>query len=137
MIKAEKTDQVVVRLRDGEELLSSLAAVGVESAFILSGVGMLRDVELGYWNGTTYESEGISGPVELLSLGGNFARKDGELIVHAHAAVARRGGNAMGGHVIRATIQNTAEIFIRRLSGITLERKQEGNGLSGLYPRAS
>lgn len=135
MINVSHGDQLVVRLRDGEELVSCLADLGVGSGFILSGVGMLRDVELGYWNGKSYEVERIAEPVELLSLSGNLARRDAKLIVHVHAAVARRGGQALGGHVIRATVTNTAEVFVHRLSGITLERRPEETGLSGLYPR--
>lgn len=137
MIKVIHEGELVLRLRDGEDLMACLVDLDVESAFILNGVGMLRDLELGYWNGTAYEAERIVGPVELLSLSGNLARKDGDLIVHAHVAVARRGGEALGGHVIRATVNNTAEILIHRLSGITLERRQESTGLAGLYPRAS
>lgn len=137
MIKVIHEGELVLRLRDGEDLMACLVDLDVESAFILNGVGMLRDLELGYWNGTAYEAERIAGPVELLSLSGNLARKDGDLIVHAHVAVARRGGEALGGHVIRATVNNTAEILIHRLSGITLERRQESTGLAGLYPRAS
>lgn len=137
MIKVTHEDQLVVRLQDGEELISCLAGLDVASGFILSGVGMLRDLELGYWNGTAYEVERIDEPVELLSLSGNLARRDGEPVVHVHVAVARRGGRAFGGHVIRATVANTAEIFIRRLVGIALERRPEETGLVGLYPRAN
>jgi len=137
MIKASHDGQLVLRLRDGEDLLSCLTEAGVESAFILSGVGMLRHLELGYWNGTTYEAEEIAEPVELLSLSGNLAVKDGDLVVHAHAAVARRGGQALGGHVVRATVHNTAELYIHCLEGIALERRQEESGLAGLYPRPS
>ena len=135
MIKAEHEQELMVRLKDGEELIASLKGLSLDSGVLLNGVGMLRDLELGYWNGTSYEITLIAEPVELLSLQGNFARKDEERIVHCHATVAKHGGAAFGGHVLKATVHNTAEIFIHKLIAITLERKMEETGLAGLYPR--
>jgi len=102
---------------------------------LVNAVGMLRDLELGYWNGSSYEVQRISEPVELLSLQGNFALKQDEHMIHCHATIAKYGAASFGGHVIRATVNNTAEIYIRKLSGISLERKMEETGLAGLYPR--
>jgi len=136
MIEARSGDGLMVRLKDGEELTASLASLKVDSGVILNGVGMLRALELGFFTGSGYDIERIDEPVELLSLQGNFARKDEKGVVHCHAAVARRGGVALGGHVMRATVHNTAEIYIYRLSGIRLERRPEESGLAGLYPRA-
>jgi predicted DNA-binding protein with PD1-like motif len=135
MIRAEHEQELVVRLKDGEGLISSLVGLGIDSGILLNGVGMLRGLELGYWNGSSYEIARIDEPVELLSLQGNFARKGEECIVHCHATVAKHGGTALGGHVIKATVHNTAEIFIYKLVAITLERKMEETGLAGLYPR--
>jgi predicted DNA-binding protein with PD1-like motif len=135
MIKVEHEQDVMVRLVDGEELISSLATLSLDSAVLLNGVGMLRDLELGYWNGSSYDVQRITEPVELLSLQGNFARKGDERIIHCHTTIAKRGAAAFGGHVLKATVNNTAEIYIRKLSGIVLERKMEETGLAGLYPR--
>jgi len=135
MIKVESGQDLVVRLMDGEELISSLQGMSVDSAVLLNGVGMLRDLELGYWNGSSYDVQQITEPVELLSLQGNFARKGDELIVHCHATVAKHGAASFGGHVLKATVHNTAEIYVHKLSGIVLERKMEETGLAGLYPR--
>ena len=135
MIKVESGQDLVMRLMDGEELISSLQGMSVDSAVLLNGVGMLRDLELGYWNGSSYDVQQITEPVELLSLQGNFARKGDELIVHCHATIAKHGAASFGGHVLRATVHNTAEIYVRTLIGITLERKMEETGLAGLYPR--
>jgi len=135
MIKMESEQDLVVRLKDGEELISSLQGLSLDSAVLLNGVGMLRDLEIGYWNGSSYDVQQIADPVELLSLQGNFARKGDERIVHCHATIAKHGAAAFGGHVLKATVHNTAEIYIRVLTKITLERKMEETGLAGLYPR--
>ncbi len=135
MIKVESGQDVMVRLMDGEELMSSLATLSLDSAALLNGVGMLRDLEIGYWNGSNYDVQRIADPVELLSLQGNFARKGDELMIHCHATIAKHGAAAFGGHVLKATVHNTAEIYVHKLSGIVLERKMEQTGLAGLYPR--
>jgi len=137
MLKASSGNDVMLRLMDGEDLIDSLSSLGINSGVVLNGVGMFRDLELGYWDGKDYVRESISEPVELLSLQGNLGDKQGELIVHCHTTVAKRGGAAVGGHVLKATVNNTAEILIRRLSGIKLERKREKTGLAGLYPTLS
>ena len=132
---AQSNNELVLRLKDGEDLVPALIGLGVPSGIILNGVGMLRDLELGYWNGEEYELESVEEPVELLSLQGNLARgEDGQIALHCHATVAKRGGAALGGHILQATVHNTAEIYIHKLSGIELKRKVEESGLAGLYP---
>ena len=137
MIKAEHEHSVMVRFKDGEALPTGLIELGVKSGVIVNGVGMLRDLELGYWDGSNYVTEKIPEPVELLSLQGNIGVKDGEPVVHAHVAVAKKGGAAYGGHILRATVHNTAEVFIYKFDAINLVRKMEETGLAGLYPEVS
>ena len=134
MIEARSGNDLVVRLVDGEKLAASLVALKVDSGVILNGIGMLRNLEMGYWNGAEYDVKRISEPVELLSLQGNFACKGKERMLHCHATVAKRDGTAIGGHVLKATVHNTAEILVRELPGIRLERRLEESGLAGLYP---
>jgi predicted DNA-binding protein with PD1-like motif len=137
MHRAGEDGNLVVRLEDGEELLDALRRLEISSGAILCGVGMLRGLKLGYWTGTEYVFEEVAEPVELLSLQGNFAQGPEGIIVHVHAAVAKSGSAALGGHVMAATTHNTAEIVIRRFGRILLERKPEPSGLLGLYPSAS
>ncbi len=137
MQKAIVGNEGMVRLEDGEKLIGSLSQIGMVSAVLLNGVGMLRDVKLGYWDGSQYVTEEIEEPVELLSLQGNVATREGEKIIHCHATVAKRGGDAFGGHVVEATVHNTVESFLYELSEINLERQLEPSGLAGLYPRTN
>ena len=137
MIEARGEREIVLRLADGENLLERLLSVSVESAAIVGGIGMVRAARLGYWNGTAYEEHAVADPVELLSLQGNLGRLDGEPIAHCHAVVARRDGTVTGGHLIAATVANTAEVVVDLLDGIVLERKQESTGLAGLHPRTA
>ena len=134
MIVVRKGKDLFVRMTDGEDLLSGLSGLDVTSAVIVGGVGMVRDLRAGYWNGESYEEHRVDQPAELLTMQGNIAMHGSERIVHCHLSVARRDGTLAGGHLLGATVVNTAEIAIRLLPGITLERREEETGLLGLYP---
>ncbi len=134
MIEARTEHDAVVRMMDGEDLLAGLSGLEIDSAVVVCGIGMLRELELGYWNGAEYEKHRIEQPVELVSLQGTIAQMDGERVVHLHASVAQRDGSTRGGHLFAGTVHNTAEIALRMPPGIALERRQEETGLSGLVP---
>ncbi len=136
MIEAKSAHEWVARLQDGEDLVDVLRKLGKDSALILTGIGMVREAELGYWNGTEYEVHAYSAPAELISLQGNLAVNDeDERIVHAHLLLSGQDGSVRGGHLVRATVHNTIEIGLLPLEGITLERRLESNGLAGLFPQ--
>ncbi len=135
MIEAKEKREAIVRMTDGEDLIDGLHRLSVDSAIVVCGVGMLREIELGYWNGDAYEKHRLEPPVELVSLQGNVARFGDERVVHVHACVGRRDGSTLGGHLFAGTVHNTAEIFLSLPEGIALERRKEETGLTGLYPR--
>ena len=136
MIEARTAHEWVVRLQDGENLVAALQGLRSDSALILSGIGMVRDVELGYWNGSEYEIHAYPRPAELLSLQGNLATDDaGQRIAHAHLSLSRQDGSVRGGHLVAATVHNTLEMGLLPLAGIAMDRSPESNGLAGLFPR--
>ena len=134
MIKAESRDELIVKLEDGEDLLEKLAELGIGSG-LAWGIGMLRGVRLGYWTGSGYEEHRVEEPTELLALQCNLSRKDGEPFPHCHAVLGRQDGTVVGGHLLAATVHNVNELYIKKLSGIELERRREPSGLFGLYPK--
>lgn len=136
MVEAKKAHEWVVRLQDGEDLVGTLRSLESDSALILMGIGMVRDAELGYWNGKEYEVRGYPAPTELLSLQGNLALDDAsQRIVHAHLSLSGQDGSVCGGHLVRATVHNTVEIGLLPLEEVVMERRLESNGLVGLVPR--
>jgi len=136
MIEATHAHEWVVRLQDGEDLVKVLRKLKSDAAMIVAGIGMIRDVELGYWNGSDYEIHAYKEPAELLSLQGNLAMNEaGERIAHVHVSLARKDGSVRGGHLVAATVHNTLEMGLLPLEAIALDRKQESNGLMGLFPR--
>jgi uncharacterized protein len=72
-------------------------------------------VRLGWfsWESKRYEpSVTLDEQVELLSLIGDVAQKDGEPVVHAHAVVGKKDGTAHGGHLLKAYIRPTCEVVL-------------------------
>jgi predicted DNA-binding protein with PD1-like motif len=80
----------------------------------LSGIGAFQRVRVGYFDRNTrkYEPIEINEQVELLSLVGNFARKDGKSALHAHVVVGKRDGSAHGGHLLEGRVWPTMEIMV-------------------------
>lgn len=136
MTEARGERQMVIRLVDGEDLMGHLQSVSETAALVLVGIGMVRDAQLGFWNGSEYEVHEIPEPCELLAMQGNIGMREGERVVHCHLTIGRRDGTVTGGHLIAATVHNTAEIALGLLPDIVLERRIEPNGLAGLYPES-
>lgn len=115
---ADKPKTFVVILDTGEEILSSLKSFAEAQKLAGSSfkaIGALSQVELGWFNWETkkYEtSVQLEEQVELLSLIGDVALKDGKPQVHAHLIVGRSSGAAFGGHLIRAIVRPTCELIL-------------------------
>jgi hypothetical protein len=78
-------------------------------------IGALSYAKLGWfnWEKKKYEPACIlDEQVELLSLIGDVALKNGEPQVHAHAIVGRCDGTAHGGHLIEARVRPTCELIL-------------------------
>jgi len=108
----------VLVFKTGDELAAGLLRFAKEqnlSAASFKAVGALSSVRLGWlsWETKQYEpSVSLDEQVELLSLIGDVALKDGEPVVHAHAVVGRKDGTAHGGHLLKAHIRPTCEVVL-------------------------
>lgn len=116
---------VIAKLDDGEDLFRSLESLAahhhIENAMVMWAIGMLRDTEVGYFNGKEYEKATYAEPLELLSLHGTFAAK-AEPKIHVHASGARRDRTVVGGHVFRATVSTLNELCLWKLWRTKLDR---------------
>ena len=108
----------VVVFQTGDELAEGLLQFAKEqklSAASFTAVGALSSVRLGWfgWDTKTYEpSVTLDEQVELLSMIGDVALKDGEPVVHAHVVIGRKDGTAHGGHLLTAHIRPTCEVVL-------------------------
>ncbi|MCD6588744.1 MAG: DNA-binding protein [Candidatus Fermentibacteraceae bacterium] len=111
---------VVLRFDKGEDFMESLSAWCVEkdvqSAAILCGIGMLRDMEIGRYNGTDYTVKKESESCEILSLQGSVSMKEGAPFVHLHVSFADHNFSATGGHLFNGTVSMTIELVVAPMS---------------------
>lgn len=77
-----------------------------------TAIGAFSDVTLGYFDRQRkdYEKIPIKEQLEVLSLVGDIAMKDGAPSVHAHVVVGRSDGTAHGGHLLAAHVWPTLEV---------------------------
>jgi predicted DNA-binding protein with PD1-like motif len=80
-------------------------------------IGALSYAKLGWFNWETKKYDPacvLDEQVELLSLIGDIALRDGEPQVHAHVVVGRSDGTAHGGHLIRNSVDPTLKGWMAR-----------------------
>jgi len=126
---------IVAKFVDGEIIENVKRLVekeSIDSAIILSGIGMLKNVEIGYFSGKEYKIEKIEEPVELVSLQGNIGRGD-EIICHFHIAVAGENHELKGGHLLKGEVKVVNEIAILKLREIKIKRKKNAIGLMEMF----
>ncbi len=119
----------ILRFDQGEDIITGTAQFLKDqkiSACSISGIGSCSSIELGYYNShlKEYRKKPFFEELEILSFLGNGAIKDGEPIIHAHGVFSRTDFTVIGGHVFKAVVSATAEIFIIKLEG---EMKRELN----------
>ncbi len=143
-----KIDRVILaRLMPDEDLFAALKKIakdnGVERGVILSAIGSLKnvtfrniktnvDVPVKLENTNEMEE---AGPFELLSLEGNIfpSENDGDLIIHLHVMFGSPSGGVMGGHLFKATVFTSMEIFMGKIVESSVYRaKSDVTGLMEL-----
>jgi uncharacterized protein len=118
----------VLVFETGDEIASVLQQFAKElclggSSF--KAIGALSHAKLGWLNWETKKYDPaciLDEQVELLSLVGDIALRDGEPLVHAHVVVGRSDGTARGGHLLEAHVRPTCELILTE-SPIQLQKK--------------
>jgi predicted DNA-binding protein with PD1-like motif len=102
----------------GKELASGLKEFAQAQELTSSSfkaIGAFSSVRLAWfdWEKKEYRPSVVfNEQVELVSLIGDVALKDGEPEVHAHVVVARADGSAYGGHLLEAYVRPTCEVIL-------------------------
>jgi predicted DNA-binding protein with PD1-like motif len=120
----------VVVMEEGDEAVAALndffARNGVRSARC-SAIGGLQAVTLGWFDpgARRYHEIPFEQQLEVVSLIGDVAHGDDGLPhLHAHCVVADRTGRAYGGHLLRAVVRPTLEVFVEE-SAVVLHRRHD------------
>jgi predicted DNA-binding protein with PD1-like motif len=131
-----QTQRVLVLVCDqGEEAVATigraLVAEGMGSAQV-TAVGGFSAGEVGYFDRERHEYLPISigGQVEVLSLLGDVAQRDGEPALHVHAVLGRSDGSTLGGHLLRGEVWPTLEVIITEVAPELAKRMDPETGLA-------
>lgn len=98
----------LVVLRRGDDVFARLEALAAEEKIpsaSLAGIGFLRAVTFGFYD---FDKRAFApktfNDVEMAGLTGSIAWKGGKPSIHAHATVAGRDFQAVGGHILAAEV---------------------------------
>lgn len=141
---------ILSRLMPDEDLFAGLKRIakdhGIERGVIISAIGSFKNVifrnvktkvEMPVKGENTNEIE-EAGPFELLSLERNLfpSESEGEPIIHLHVMLGSPSGSVMGGHLFKATIFTTTEIFIGKIVGSSVfKAKSDMTGLMEFFKK--
>ena len=137
MQSKENKNIVFIRLFTDEDINTELRKAcrkhNVKTAVVLSGIGQLKETEIGYFKTKgNYLPEKINTPHEILSLTGNICKNKDEHLLHLHIILGDENKNAIGGHLINGKVSVTAEIILLK-TNIDIKRKyDEETGLQAL-----
>lgn len=137
---AENPQTYVVIFETGDELAAGLNRFAADQKLAGSSfkaIGALSQVRLGWfdWESKEYRpSVVLNEQVELVSLIGDIALKDGKPQVHAHVVVARQDGTAHGGHLLEALVRPTCEVVLTENPRHLQKELDKESGLALIRP---
>ncbi|MCH9613331.1 MAG: hypothetical protein SP1CHLAM54_03300 [Chlamydiia bacterium] len=104
-------------LKQGQPIMETLTKHVAEkgwSSCSVSGIGAVVDPEVAFFFDDTkdYTSEICSGQYEVISINGNVAWFEGELMAHLHILLGDEKYKTFGGHLMDATVGPTLELTI-------------------------
>jgi predicted DNA-binding protein with PD1-like motif len=124
----------------GDELASGLSRFATEQKLAGSSfkaIGAVSSVKLAWldWKTKQYHpSVDLNEQMELVSLIGDVALKDGQPQVHAHVIVAKSDGTAHGGHLLEAHIRPTCEVILTENPLHLRKQIDPSTGLAMIHP---
>ena len=125
LINIDKDEKVV------ETLTKFCKENGIKNAK-LSGIGAVKKTEIGAYNllKKEYIKSEYSEILELLSLEGNVALKDGEPFIHAHVVLSDHKMQTLGGHLFETTVGVAGEFFLTQFDGNAYRELKPDIGLA-------
>lgn len=120
---------IAVVMKDNEDFLENVRKLIEEFKSekilaLISALGMMKEVKMGYWNGKEYEIHEEIKPSELLSISGIITPQT-DPPYHFHITIGTEDEKVKGGHLISARVCNTIEMFLMK-GNIDVERREEG-----------
>ena len=103
----------------GEEAMAGLLEFARRQSITaahFTAIGAFSKAVLGYfdWEAKQYRRIPVEEQAEVVTLIGDIAMEGDKPKVHAHAALAKRGGVMAGGHLIEGYVRPTLEIVLSK-----------------------
>jgi predicted DNA-binding protein with PD1-like motif len=131
---------VVVAVDKGEDAVAAINDVaeryGIRGARV-TAVGGFQSAELGYFDRKKrdYVRIPVRDQVEVLSLLGDIADKQGRAALHVHAVLGYRDGTTVGGHLLRGAVWPTLEVILTEVGASLIKQVDQETGLALLSGR--
>ena len=138
MQSKEKEDIIFLRLFTDEDVNEQIKKAcnlyNVKTAIIISGIGQVKNVQLGYFKEKgEYIKDVFKKPFEILSLNGNICKDASEYIIHMHAVLGDESKSVLGGHFFKGIVNVTAEIVLLKIDINAKRKDDKQTGLKMLY----
>jgi predicted DNA-binding protein with PD1-like motif len=139
LLEADGAKTFAVVFETGDEVMAGLRAFAQErglDASHFTAIGAFSDAVLGFfdWERKAYTKIPLAEQVEVLSLVGDIALKDGEPEVHAHVVVGKADGTAHGGHLMTAHVRPTLEVILVESPAYLRRQLDPESGLALIRP---
>ena len=127
----------IVHVEKGEKVMDTLTQFCIDSNITsgqLSGIGAVKNVDIGAYNITSkeYIHKIFDSILELLSFQGNVAIKDDEPFIHAHITLGNHDMEVSGGHLFEMEVAAVGEFIIHDFKDKTHRVLNEDIGLATL-----
>lgn len=128
-------NKIVARIDKGEEILEKIKEIALKENIKLANVnalGATNDFTVGVYNidEKKYYSNSFTGNFEIVSLTGSINTMDGEFYTHIHMSCGDSEGKVFGGHLNRAVVSATCEMFIDIIDGYVDRFNDSETGLN-------
>ena len=113
---------IVVRIDNGEEILEKIKEVAIKENIKLATVtalGATNEFTVGVFKTEEkkYYSNSFQGDFEIVSLTGSINTMNDKFYTHIHMSAGDEKGNVFGGHLNKAIVSATCEMFIHVIEG--------------------
>ena len=113
---------IVVRIDKGEEILEKIKEVAIRENIKLATVtalGATNEFIVGVFKTEEkkYYSNSFQGDFEIVSLTGSINTMNDQFYTHIHMSAGDEKGNVYGGHLNKAIVSATCEMFIHVIKG--------------------
>jgi len=137
MKSKEKENLIFIRIYENEDINEKIKLSckkhKVKTAIIISGIGQVKELTLGYFKQKgDYSPKYYKKAFEILNLSGNIIKQSDDYLLHLHITLGDQNKNAIGGHFIKGKVSVTAEIALLK-TNISLKRRlDKKTGLQAL-----